>query len=69
MHLSYINNMFEEIITPLDQFQIVDLVQFNLLNYVNISITNIGFYLTLGSIFIIISSLLSTNYNKLVSNN
>lgn len=69
MHLSYINNMFEEITSPLDQFQIVDLIQFNLLNYINISLTNIGFYLTLGSIFIIIVSLLSTNYNKLVSNN
>ena len=35
----------------------------------HISITNIGFYLTIGGLFILTMSILSTNYNKLVSNN
>ena len=35
----------------------------------HISITNIGFYLTVGGLFILIINILSTNYNKLVSNN
>ncbi len=35
----------------------------------SISITNIGLYLTVGTIFILIFSLLSTNYNKVISNN
>ncbi|GAA5135748.1 hypothetical protein GCM10023339_73910 [Alloalcanivorax gelatiniphagus] len=35
----------------------------------HISITNIGFYLTIGGLFILIMNILSTNYNKLVSNN
>lgn len=35
----------------------------------HISITNIGFYLTIGGLFILTMAILSTNYNKLVSNN
>lgn len=35
----------------------------------HISITNIGFYLTIGGLFILTIAILSTNYNKLVSNN
>ncbi len=33
-----------------------------------LSITNIGFYLSIGAFFLLILNLLSTNYNKLVSN-
>ncbi len=63
-----IHNIFDEIISPLNQFEIQDLIKFNVLNHINLSLTNIGFYLTLGCIFILILNLLSTNYNKLVSN-
>jgi len=62
------HNVFNEIISPLNQFEIQDLIKFNVLNHINLSVTNIGFYLTLGCIFILILNLLSTNYNKLVSN-
>jgi len=63
-----LDNLFEEIISPLNQFEIMDLLKFNVLNYINVSITNIGFYLTLGCFFVLTVNLLSTNYNKLVSN-
>jgi F-type H+-transporting ATPase subunit a len=69
MSLLYYNNMFHEILSPLDQFEINDLIQLRVLNSLKLSLTTIGFYLTLGGIFILILSLLSTNYNRLVSNN
>jgi len=56
------------IASPLDQFQITDLFNINILNFLNINITNIGLYLTIGFIFIIILTTLTTNENKLVSN-
>jgi len=61
---------YDEIFSPLDQFEIRSLLSIDLplLGYINISITNIGFYLIIGALFIIILNLLSTNYNKLVSN-
>jgi F-type H+-transporting ATPase subunit a len=59
--------MFQEILSPLSQFEITDLIQMRILSSFRLSLTNIGFYLTLGAIFILILSLLSTNYNKLVS--
>jgi F-type H+-transporting ATPase subunit a len=40
-----------------------------ILGNLHISITNIGLFLTLGAFFILVLSLLSTNYNRLVSNN
>ena len=69
MSLLYYNNIFHEILSPLDQFEINDLIQLRVLNSLKLSLTTIGFYLTLGGIFILILSLLSTNYNRLVSNN
>ena len=64
------NNLEREIISPLDQFEIRDLLSLDapILGNVHISITNIGLYLTLGGFFILAVSLLSTNYNKLVGN-
>jgi len=58
-------------ISPLSQFEIRDLLSIDapIFGNLHISITNIGFYLTIGAIFLIIISLLGTNYNKLVSNN
>jgi len=59
-----------EILSPLSQFEIRNLISIEApqLSSFQFSITNIGFYLTVGFFFILIFSLLSTNYDKLVSN-
>lgn len=59
-----------EILSPLDQFEVRDLlsIDFPIIGNLHFSLTNIGLYLTVGLIFILILSLLSTNYNRLVSN-
>jgi F-type H+-transporting ATPase subunit a len=67
-------NMFtlnREIISPLDQFEIRDLLSLDapILGNLHISITNIGLFLVLGLVFILVMNLLSTNYNRLVGNN
>jgi hypothetical protein len=64
------NTLFNDILSPLNQFEINDLLTIDspLLGYMHISLTNIGFYLILGGIFTLILTLLSTNYNKLISN-
>jgi len=61
-------NLYKEIPSPLEQFEIRDLLSLDALGNLHISITNIGFYLTVGFFFILVLSLLSTNYDKLVSN-
>ena len=68
---SFNNNLYREILSPLDQFEIRDLLSLDapILGNLHISITNIGFYLTIGGLFILTMAILSTNYNKLVSNN
>lgn len=65
------NNLWTEVLSPLNQFEIRDLLSLDapILGNLHISITNIGFFLTIGAFFILMISLLSTNYNKLVSNN
>lgn len=69
--LSFNNNLYREILSPLDQFEIRDLLSLDapIFGNLHISITNIGFYLTIGGLFILTIAILSTNYNKLVSNN
>lgn len=69
--LSFNNNLYREILSPLDQFEIRDLLSLDapIFGNLHISITNIGFYLTIGGLFILAMTILSTNYNKLVSNN
>lgn len=69
--LSFNNNLYREILSPLDQFEIRDLLSLDapIFGNLHISITNIGFYLTIGGLFILTMAILSTNYNKLVSNN
>lgn len=64
-------NLNREILSPLDQFEIRDLLSIDapILGNLHISITNIGLFLTLGLIFILIMNFLSTNYNRLVGNN
>jgi F-type H+-transporting ATPase subunit a len=65
------NSKFNIIQSPLNQFDINDLLTIDspILGSIHISLTNIGFYLILGTIFMLIVTLLSTNYNKLISNN
>jgi F-type H+-transporting ATPase subunit a len=60
-----------EITSPLDQFEIRDLISLDAPLFANIhfSITNIGLYLTIGGFLVLAINLLATNYNKLVSNN
>ena len=64
-------NINREIISPLSQFEIRDLLSLDapILGNIHISITNIGLYLMLGAFFILTLNLLSTNYNRLVGNN
>lgn len=64
------NLLFLEITSPLDQFEIRNILSLELLgSSFHLSLTNIGFYLTISAIVILTSGLLATNYNKLVSNN
>ena len=65
------NLLYTEITSPLDQFEIRDLLSIDapILNNLHISLTNIGLYLSISLIFILAISILSTNNNRLVSNN
>ena len=58
------------VLSPLDQFEIRDLISINLniLNNSHISLTNIGLYLIISTILILSFNKLATNYNKLISN-
>jgi F-type H+-transporting ATPase subunit a len=62
--------LFLETNSPLDQFEIRDILNLEILggNF-HLSLTNIGFYLITGAVIILMSGLLATNNNKLVSNN
>jgi F-type H+-transporting ATPase subunit a len=64
-------NLNREIVSPLNQFEIRDLLSLDapVLGNLHISITNIGLFLMIGAFFILALNLLSTNYNKLVGNN
>nr|YP_010119632.1 ATP synthase subunit 6 [Ceratocystis lukuohia]YP_010119646.1 ATP synthase subunit 6 [Ceratocystis papillata]YP_010119660.1 ATP synthase subunit 6 [Ceratocystis colombiana]QRB98207.1 ATP synthase subunit 6 [Ceratocystis fimbriata]QRB97997.1 ATP synthase subunit 6 [Ceratocystis lukuohia]QRB98011.1 ATP synthase subunit 6 [Ceratocystis lukuohia]QRB98025.1 ATP synthase subunit 6 [Ceratocystis lukuohia]QRB98039.1 ATP synthase subunit 6 [Ceratocystis lukuohia] len=66
---TFFNNI--QIFSPLDQFEIRNLLSIDLpvLGNLQFSLTNIGLYLIIGTIFIILLGLLSTNYNKLVGDN
>jgi F-type H+-transporting ATPase subunit a len=67
-YFSYLNR---EIVSPLNQFDINDLLSLDaaVLGNLHISLTNIGLYLMIGAFFLLALNLLSTNYNKLVGNN
>jgi F-type H+-transporting ATPase subunit a len=56
--------------SPLDQFEIRDLISLDLpvLANLHISLTNIGLYLSIGAFLAIMLHLVGTNYNKLISN-
>jgi F-type H+-transporting ATPase subunit a len=65
------NILNTQITSPLDQFEIRDLLNIDapILNNLHISLTNIGLYLSISLILILAISILSTNNNRLVSNN
>jgi F-type H+-transporting ATPase subunit a len=64
------NNLFSIIASPLDQFEIRNLISLDapILGNLHISLTNIGLYLTASAFIIFSLNVLSTNYNKVVSN-
>jgi F0F1-type ATP synthase membrane subunit a len=59
------------IISPLDQFEIRDLISLDLslLGNTHLSLTNIGLYLLISLFIIVFYSLLSTNNDKITPNN
>ena len=61
---------FTQITSPLDQFEIRDLVSLNapIFGNLHISLTNIGLYLILGVLITLTLHILAINYNKVVSN-
>ena len=61
---------FNIVLSPLDQFEIKNLInlELNILGNIQISLTNIGLYLTLSAAIVLILNLLATNYNKIISN-
>jgi F-type H+-transporting ATPase subunit a len=64
-------NIFNtEITSPLDQFEIRNLLSLDLtiLNNIQLSLTNIGLYLSTAVFIAIMLTLLATNYNKIISN-
>lgn len=64
------NNNFTQILSPLDQFEIRNLISIDapiLLNF-HLSLTNIGLYLIIGASTALILNLLATNNDKLVAN-
>jgi len=65
------NKWYTEITSPLDQFEIRNLLSLDapVLANLHISLTNIGLYLTMAGLIIFAISVLTTNYNKVVSNN
>ena len=68
--LSFSSNLHKEIFSPLEQFEVRDLLSLDtgIFGNYHISLTNIGLYLTIGGLFIFIVNILGTNYNKLVGN-
>jgi F-type H+-transporting ATPase subunit a len=63
-------HLFTEISSPLDQFEIRNLLSLDapILANIHISLTNIGLYLIVGMLLILSLNILATNYNKIVSN-
>jgi F-type H+-transporting ATPase subunit a len=66
-----IDFFYTTIPSPLDQFEIRNLLSLDapIIANLHISLTNIGLYLTIGAILVLTLNVLATNYNKVVSNN
>ena len=62
-------HLLTEITSPLDQFEIRNLLSIDapILANIHISLTNIGLYLTIGMFLTLSLNVLATNYNKIVS--
>jgi F-type H+-transporting ATPase subunit a len=62
---------FNNIASPLDQFEIRDLISIDapILFNIHLSLSNIGVYLCLAAFVVMGLNLLATNNNKVVSNN
>jgi F-type H+-transporting ATPase subunit a len=63
-------HIFTESSSPLNQFEIRNLLGIDapIIGNIQISLTNIGLYLTTGAFIILSLNLLAINYNKIVSN-
>ena len=61
---------FTETTSPLDQFDIIDLISLDapIFGNIHISLTNIGLYLTIGAFLALSLNILATNNNKIISN-
>lgn len=61
---------YETIFSPLDQFEIRNLFSIDtpLLGNINLSITNIGLYLTIAAFITFTLSILATNYSRIAPN-
>jgi len=66
-----VNYTYTDATSPLDQFEIRNLLSLDapMFGNLHISLTNIGLYLTIGTFLILSLNVLATNYNKVVSNN
>lgn len=64
------NVLFNQITSPLDQFEIRDLLSLDapILGNLHLSITNIALYLVIGTFLVLSLNVLATNFNKVVSN-
>ena len=62
------NINFLDITSPLNQFEIQELLSLNILNNLHLSITNIGFYLIIGALFLLLINIITTNYSKIIGN-
>jgi len=62
---------FNLIVTPLDQFEIRDLISISapILGDMHVSLTNISFYLIVSFFILLNFNLISNNFNRLVPNN
>ena len=56
--LSPTTYLIRDIASPLNQFEIRDLLSLDALDNIHISVTNIGLYLTIGAIFLLAINLL-----------
>ncbi len=63
--------LYTFITSPLDQFEIRNFLSLDapIFGNLHLSLTNIGFYLTIGTLLVLFSNILAANYNKVLSNN
>lgn len=66
----YAAEPYNELASPLDQFEILNLLSLDapILAHLHISLTNIALYLTIAASIVITLNFLLTSYNKVVAN-